>query len=220
MVNREENIVEENELSLSNENDVSSDSSEEDVSTKHNDDIGPISDGSPIEKELFEDPEFPANNFSLYRWRDKSDNKEIKWKRPKQFKDVPKFFVEGFSRFDVRQGKLGDCWFLASCASLATVPELFVQVVPEENVEFDDDDYDGMFHFRFWQYGEWVTVVVDDRLPVNEKGNLLYGKTSTENEFWFALLEKAYAKLHGSYEALVGGLGEDAMVDLTVIHHR
>lgn len=32
--------------------------------------------------------------------------------------DDPQLFVEGYSRFDVQQGELGDCWLLAAVANL------------------------------------------------------------------------------------------------------
>lgn len=44
----------------------------------------------------------------------------------------PQFIVNGISRFDVKQGHLGDCWFVASMAMLSLREELLRRVVPLE----------------------------------------------------------------------------------------
>ncbi|XP_026743609.1 calpain-A-like isoform X7 [Trichoplusia ni] len=162
------------------------------------------------ENRLFEDPEFPAVDRSLY-YKERLD-RPITWLRPGEICDDPQLFVEGYSRFDVQQGELGDCWLLAAVANLTLHRKLFFQVVPDD--QSFDEEYAGVFHFRFWQYGRWVDVVIDDRLPTY-RGKLVFLHSSERNEFWSALLEKAYAKLHGSYEALKGGSTCEAMEDFT-----
>ncbi|XP_046752049.1 calpain-A isoform X4 [Diprion similis] len=159
---------------------------------------------------LFEDPEFPAQDNSIYF--SKRPDRYIEWKRPMEIAQDPQLFVEGFSRFDVQQGELGDCWLIAAVANLTLHPNLFFQIVPED--QSFEDNYAGIFHFRFWQYGRWVDVVIDDRLPTSQ-GKLMFLHSAENNEFWSALLEKAYAKLHGSYEALKGGTTCEAMEDFT-----
>ncbi|XP_045485365.1 calpain-B isoform X5 [Pieris rapae] len=162
------------------------------------------------EGRLFEDPEFPATDRSLY-YKERLD-RPITWLRPGEIVNDPQLFVEGYSRFDVQQGELGDCWLLAAVANLTLYRKLFFQVVPDD--QSFDEEYAGVFHFRFWQYGRWVDVVIDDRLPTY-RGKLVFLHSSETNEFWSALLEKAYAKLHGSYEALKGGSTCEAMEDFT-----
>ncbi|KAL6567140.1 Calpain-type cysteine protease dek1 [Orobanche minor] len=166
----------------------------------------------------FTDPEFPPSDRSLFV---DPNNPPLKlqvvseWMRPdeivkeKHLSSSPCLFSGTANPSDVCQGRLGDCWFLSAVAVLTEVSRISeVIITPDYNEE-------GIYTVRFCIQGEWVPVVVDDWIPCESPGKPAFATSKQGNELWVSILEKAYAKLHGSYEALEGGLVQDALVDLT-----
>ena len=78
---------------------------------------------------------------------------------------------------------------------------------------------------KFFKDSRWITVVVDDLFPCCQNGGEWvplfcrpsYGEQNSGNEMelWAMIVEKAFAKMHGCYQALDGGSCGDACSYLT-----
>lgn len=68
--------------------------------------------------------------------------------------------------------------------------------------------------FRFFKDFRWIYVIVDDRIPCVDK-QPVFSRCKDLKETWVSLLEKAYAKLYGCYEALISGTIDDALAEMT-----
>lgn len=160
---------------------------------------------------LFEDPDFPPTPRMLFG-KNKKSYTYISWLRPFEICGHPKFVSDGASRFEIEQGDLGDCWLVAAISCLTLTPRFLERVAPSD--QNFGSGYCGIFRFRFWRFGEWVEVIIDDRLPTF-RGRLLYLHSSDPTEFWAALLEKAYAKFYGGYDNLHSSHTGQVLQDLT-----
>lgn len=99
---------------------------------------------------------------------------------------------------DIKQGYLGDCYFLAGLAALAERPDrIFNLFLLQDKNELN------YFSVKLLFKGKWVTVDMDEYIPY------LYDKPafskSVDSELWVLLLEKAWAKIYSSFKRIEAG---------------
>ena len=83
-----------------------------------------------------------------------------------------------------QSAELGNCWLLAAIDNLTMHKKLFEQVVPQDQTF--REGYAGIFHFKFWRFGVWTEVVVDDLLPTKD-GRLIYVKSRDAIQYTICL---------------------------------
>ena len=115
----------------------------------------------------------------------------------------------GVTPHDIRQGGLGNCWFMAGTAVVAEKPSRLQSVFLNSALSSN-----GIYGFQLYVLGVPTTLTVDDSVPLKD-GSAIYAKVSKDGALWGPLLEKAFAKLNGTYESIAGGQAQNAIQVLT-----
>eukprot|EP01091_Cochliopodium_minus_P007007 TRINITY_DN1694_c0_g1_i1.p1 TRINITY_DN1694_c0_g1~~TRINITY_DN1694_c0_g1_i1.p1 ORF type:complete len:448 (-),score=146.16 TRINITY_DN1694_c0_g1_i1:91-1434(-) len=152
------------------------------------------------------DPKFPANQNSIGPNLMKG---KITWLRATELFKKAKLVVDGVNPNDIKQGGLGDCYFLSSLSIIAEYPERMNKIFAMKEIEL------GVFAASIYLDGIPTTVVVDDFIPcLSDKKIPAFSRNEGE-ELWVMMMEKVYAKCYGGYEKIEGGCTGDALSDLT-----
>ncbi|EFO95430.1 hypothetical protein CRE_09397 [Caenorhabditis remanei] len=145
------------------------------------------------------DPWFPPHQL-MTSWSRTDGNKWQVWDDPWPF--------------HVCQGETGDCWLMAALMTIARRKELLEQIIPKRYYTLKH----GIVQVRLFVDGKWKMITTDFHIP-QQNGIERFSQLSG-NQTWVAFIEKAYAKLKGSYGHLWGGHSVDAYRYLTGAHSR
>ena len=164
----------------------------------------------------YEDPDFPKTMKSLSGGDGDFEGRcyGCEWKRPSAIykNNNYKIFEGKIEPRDIKQGILGDCYFLSSCASLAEWDTRIKNCFVSNDQNCDKNV--GAYCVRIIERGVPKHVVIDDYFPCDKRGETLFTKGNDE-ELWVLILEKAWAKNYGSYFQIEAGLTRESMHDLT-----
>lgn len=124
-------------------------------------------------------------------------------------------FVSGATYSDIKQGYLGDCYFMSTLGEVAlrnpsAITNMFIV------------NGDGTFTVKFFNNGQANYVTVDSYLPTDSSGRAIYAGlgmvyNNTANELWTALAEKAYVQLNelGWERVGLSGNGQNAYASIS-----
>ena len=119
----------------------------------------------------FSDTAFAHTSKDVFAWADAKETDTVGgsaavWKRASEvFSDHTLFGSKGVTPQDMRQGTIGNCWFISAASALSEVPGRVEKVFLNANNEVSKA---GIYAVNFYTLGVPHTVVVDDWLPLRK----------------------------------------------------
>ena len=148
----------------------------------------------------YTDHDFPAKKTSLMKPKDKKQpNWGSNWIRARKINSNVSLFKSDPRPDDIQQGSLGDCYYLACLAAMAEYPERVRARFINKSI-----NKSGIYGVVLYISGEEHVIIVDDLVPCWQGGSPICCKFRND-KLWVILMEKVWAKMHGSYVRTWGG---------------
>ena len=163
-----------------------------------------LNQNPPREGEIWTDDLFPPNENSLGNNSKDIDLNEIEWKRANEIFPEPHIFEGEIKTKRVINGRIGMPYYLSSISALCDYPGLITKI-------FITKDYNpnGFYSLLFFIDGEYQIVYIDDYFPCLKGTNIPYFTKPNNFALWSMILEKAWAKINGSYGNSLSGWPSD-----------
>ena len=170
---------------------------------------------------VFSDPNFHPKLKIQENFKFDFYQKDIIWKRIDEIYKAPLFDQSIIHQDYIAQGYIGDCYFISALSRVAKQP-ILVQYLFEKNlpdsilgaVPNSINIKCGAVVVYFQAFGNQTPVLIDTLIPTFQ-GEPIFSRLLDNNKSgWFCLVEKAYAKLHGSYSNIVFGIYSESIYNL------
>ncbi|KAF0685589.1 Aste57867_22557 [Aphanomyces stellatus] len=156
--------------------------------------------------EIFSSTEMYADQDGFLTMSPKQLEKLDKWVRPTSYGSGHPQMVAQISPYVIVQDVVTDCSFVASLCITAAYElrfqkQLITKIIyPQDARGMPIVNPGGKYIVKLWANGVPRKVEVDDFLPLGQSGSLLCSCTTTSNELWVSIIEKAYLKVNGGYD--------------------
>ena len=111
---------------------------------------------------------------------------------------------------DVRQGYVGNCYYVSVTSAIAAHDNRLKSIVLT-----DEPNKSKVFVMNVVSVGVNMLCIIDDTIPMRGKNAFIFTQRARSGALWPQLTEKCWSKFAGHYEATEGGWMSEAMTFLT-----
>lgn len=163
--------------------------------------------------EIFTDTNFyPSSTYIIKDSKINLSPEKQKWERVDKYYSAPLFQKDVINENTIKQGDLDDYFLISIFYKIAQTPDFIEKLFDTRTKRDAKKEYINSINIKcgavivyFHKFGRKIPILIDTLIPFNSETKKPYFSHPSDFNYspWFCLVEKAYAKLNGSYSSIV-----------------